>query len=96
MDELILQYTTFPWQSTEHWGTLVKRGERVRTIQLRSSNEGTKVLRTRAKKLVLVFKNQELLNTTDRNLGKVSSRPKCDSCNAFFMKGCLPTVLKKV
>ena len=31
-------------------------------------------------------KNQELLNTADRSLAKVTPRPKCDSCIGYLQK----------
>ena len=34
-----------------------------------------------------VVKIQELLNTADRNLAKVTPRPKCESCNVYLQKG---------
>ena len=33
-----------------------------------------------------VVKIQELLNTADRNLAKVTPRPKCESCNVYLQK----------
>ena len=52
--------------------------------------------RNEGEKLVHVVKNQELLNTADRNLAKVTPSPKCGSWKCLFTKGCLPTVSKKV
>ena len=33
-----------------------------------------------------VVKIQELLNTADRSLAKVTPRPKCESCNVYLQK----------
>ena len=47
-------------------------------------------IRNEGKKLVHVVKNQELLNTADRSLAKVTHRPKCDSCNVYLQKVVCP------
>ena len=52
-------------------------------------------IRNEGEKLVHVVKNQELLNTADRNLAKVTPRPKCDSCNIYLRKGVCPQCQKK-
>ena len=44
-------------------------------------------IRNEGEKLVHNVKNQELLNTADRNLAKVTPRPKCDLCSVYLQKG---------
>ena len=51
-------------------------------------------IRKEGQKLVHVFKIQELLNTADRNLAKVTPRPKCGSCNVYLRKGFCPQCQK--
>ena len=41
-------------------------------------------IRNKGEKLVHVVKNQELLNTVDRSLAKVTPRPKCGACNVYL------------
>ena len=43
-------------------------------------------IRNEGEKLVHVVKIQELLNTADRSLAKVTPRPKCESCNVYLQK----------
>ena len=52
-------------------------------------------IRNKGEKLVHVVKNQELLNTADRNLAKVTPRPKCGSSNVYLQKGVCPQCQKK-
>ena len=52
-------------------------------------------IRNECEKLVHVVKNQELLNTADRSLAKLTPRPKCDACNVYLQKG-VCSVSKKV
>ena len=49
-------------------------------------------IRNEGEKLVYVVKIQELLNTADRSLAKVTPRPKCESCNLYLQKGVYPEV----
>ena len=52
------------------------------------------IIRNEGEKLVDVVKNQELLNAADRNLAKVSPRPKSGSCNVYLRKGVCPQCKK--
>ena len=45
------------------------------------------IIRNEGEKLVHVVKNQELLNTADKSLAKVTPRPKCDACNVYLREG---------
>ena len=47
-------------------------------------------IRNQSEKLVHVVKNQELLNTANRRLSKVTPKLKCDSCNVYLQKGVCP------
>ena len=52
-------------------------------------------IKNEGEKLVHVVKNQELLNTVDKNLAKVTRRPKYGSCNVYLRKGVCPQCQKK-
>ena len=52
------------------------------------------IIRNEGEKLVHVVKNQELLNTADKSLAKVTPRPKCDACNVYLQEGVCHSVRK--
>ena len=43
-------------------------------------------IRNEGENLVHNVKKQELLNTADRSLGKVTPRSKCDSCSVYLQE----------
>ena len=84
MHQLILMHPIF-WQSREHWDTLVRRRESVCTLRLISSNNSNKILKMRAKSWCMLSKNQELPNTAERGLVKVTPRPEQNVILAMFI-----------